>query len=295
MDVSIIMPTYNVEKYVGEAIESVLSQVFSGSYELLIADDCSSDSTPDILKSYQAKYPDIIKVIFRKHNIGANPNSYNLCMCASGRYMAFIDADDLWLTTDKLQNQIDFLEKHNGFGAVCSNAYYIDDKGVKSKKASETKEGLISFNEMIYGHNDIFCSSFVCRSNLYRKMADDCTWYIDKGCFNDTVWAFWLSYHNLLYLMQTPFSAYRVLSNSACHSTDKKKQILLGKRYFMKKICFLFQNDYPIEDKMDIISKEYNYIVNNALYEGEMKVRKTKTFKIGKRIKALINIFKCQK
>lgn len=291
MDVSIIMPTFNAEKYVGAAIESVLSQVFSGSYELLIADDCSSDSTPDILKSYQAKYPDKIKVVFREKNTGANPNSYNLCKSASGRYMAFIDADDLWLTSNKLQNQIDFLEKNNNFGAVCSNAFYIDDKGVKSKKASDIKEGLISFKEMICGHNDIFCSSFVCRSDVYRRMADDCKWYVDKGCFNDTVWAFWLSYNNLLYLMQTPFSAYRVLSDSACRSTDKKKQILLGKRYFMKKMCFLFQNDYPIEDKMEIISQEYNYIVNNALYEGEMKVRTTKTFKIGKRIKSFIKIF----
>ncbi|MBR6093040.1 MAG: glycosyltransferase [Bacteroidales bacterium] len=292
MDVSVIMPAYNAEKYIAEAIDSVLAQDFSGSYEILIADDASTDSTPDIIKKYQSEHPNIIKADYRKDNIGANPNSYNLCKSAKGRYLAFIDADDVWLAKDKLQKQFDFLENNEKVGAVCSNAYYIDDKGVSLKHKSDDDEGFISFEEIIVGHKDIFCSSFVCRRDLFMQMADDSKWYIDNGSFNDTVWALWMSYHNLLYRMKSPFSAYRVLKDSACHSSDKEKQVKLSRRYFLKKICFLLTHDYPLDEKMDIISDEYDYIIKNAYYAGEKKVRATKTFKVGKRIKDMVRIIK---
>ena len=71
-------------------------------------------------------------------------------------------------------------------------------------------------------------------------MAEDSKWYIDNGCFNDTVWAFWLSYNNLLYRMRDPLCKDRVLNDSACHSTDKEQQAFLGKRYYLKKYVFFF-------------------------------------------------------
>ena len=85
---------------------------------------------------------------------------------------------------------------------------------------------------------------------------------------------------------------YRVLDNSACHSTDKKKKDWLAKLYFKEKICFLLTHDYPLDEKMDIISDEYDYIIKNAYYAGEKKVRATKTFKVGKRIKDMVRIIK---
>ena len=289
MDVSVIMPAYNAEKYIGEALESVLSQRFSGSYDILIADDASSDSTPEIIKSYQVKFPSLIKAVFRQTNIGANPNSFDLCKCATGQYLAFIDADDIWVTNDKLQRQFDFLESHSSIGAVCSNSYCINDQSVETITGGP--EGLVTFMEMICGHTDIYCSSLLCKKEVYNHMVEDSKWYIDNGCFNDTVWAFWLSYYNLLYRMRDPLCKYRVLNDSACHSTDKEKQAFLGKRYFLKKLCFLFSHDYPVDVKMEIISNEYDYFWRHAFFEGEMKVRNTKSFKIGKRLKELTNIF----
>lgn len=286
MDVSVILPVYNAEQYLSIAIESVLAQSFSGNYEILIADDASTDSTAEIIKTYLTKYPSLIKAVFRKDNIGANPNSLSLCLAATGNYLAFIDADDIWLTKDKLQRQYDYLEAHQELGAVCSNSYFINNYGVKSGKG-KGKKGLVSFEEMILGHTDIFCSSLVCRNEVYKRMVEDSAWYIKNGCFNDTVWAFWLSFHNLLYRMEEVFSAYRVLINSACHSTDIERQAALSKKYFNKKLCFLFSHEYPIDKKMDIISQEYDYVFKNAFYEGEMKVRNTKAFMIGKRIKKI--------
>lgn len=290
MDVSVIMPAYNAEKYIGKAIESVLCQRFAGQYELIIVDDDSTDSTADIIASYQSRYPNIIRFSKNLTNKGANANRYDFSIKAQGKYLAFIDADDMWLTEDKLQRQFDFLESHNDVGAVCSNACYIYNLDYKNK--SKEKGGLVPFNEMIAGHTDIFCSSLMCRNDIYKRMAEDSKWYIDNNCFNDTLWALWLSYNNMLYRMEDALSAYRVLDNSACHSTDKKKKDWLAKRYFKEKICFLLTHDYPLDEKMDIISDEYDYIIKNAYYAGEKKVRATKTFKAGKRIKDLVRIIK---
>lgn len=289
MDVSIIIPAYNVEPYIAAAIESVLTQRFSGEYEMVIVDDASTDSTPRILASYQQRYPDRIRSSVREANMGANRNRYDFSLSAEGRYLAFLDADDIWLAKDKLQRQYDFLESHPEVGAVCSNARLIDQQG-RGEKRSEGAEGLVPFEEMILGHADIYCSSLMCRKDVYERMAEDSGWYIANGCFNDTLWAFWLSYHHLLYRMEDSLSAYRVLENSACHSTDAGKMASLAKRYFKQKVCFLFTHEYPLEEKLDILSREYDKLFSEASFAGEMKVRNTKTFKMGKRMKEWMGI-----
>ena len=289
MDVSVIMPAYNAEKFIAEAIESVLVQKFNGTFELIIVDDASTDSTAEIVSVYQMRYADIIRFSKREMNMGANANRYEFSQKARGRYLAFLDADDFWLTSDKLQRQVDWLEANKSIGAIYSNAYYIDNQLAGFNSGGP--EGLVPFHEMINGYADIFCSSLVCRKDVYMRMAEDSQWYIKNGCFNDTLWAFWLSYHSLLYRMKDSLSAYRVLDNSACHSTNSEKRALLAKRYFKEKLCFLFTHDYPLDDKMEIISKEYDYLRKNALYEGEKKVRDTKTFQVGKKIKSLLHLF----
>lgn len=109
MDVSVIMPAYNAEQYIAMALDSILSQKFNGSYEVLVADDKSSDSTKDIIESYQIRYPLIIKPVFRGKNLGVSKNYFQLTELASGKYLAFCDSDDLWIDENKLQKQVDFL------------------------------------------------------------------------------------------------------------------------------------------------------------------------------------------
>lgn len=92
--------------------------------------------------------------------------------------------------------------------------------------------------------------------------------------------------------MKEPLSAYRDLRDSACHSTDKERARALRKRYYDKKMYFLITHDFPVADKMDIISQEYDKLFREAYFEGEMKVRNTRTFKAGKRIKEGMRIGK---
>lgn len=119
--VSVCMVTYNQEKFIAEAIESVLMQQTDFAFELVIGEDHGTDRTLEICQSYQEKYPDIIKLNIRDHNIGAQPNfinTYNLCQ---GKYVAICEGDDYWTDPLKLQKQVSFMEQHPDY-SMCAHA-----------------------------------------------------------------------------------------------------------------------------------------------------------------------------
>lgn len=127
--VSVVMITYNHEKYISQAIDSVLMQKTSFHYELLIGDDASSDRTPEIIKKYKGDYPEVIKVKTRKKNVGGTRNSYDLFMNAHGKYIAILEGDDYWTDELKLQKQFDFLEKNKDFSGCCCDFIFVDKEG----------------------------------------------------------------------------------------------------------------------------------------------------------------------
>ncbi|SDR81267.1 glycosyltransferase family 2 protein [Bradyrhizobium canariense] len=107
--VSIITPSWNVERLIGETIESVQAQTL-GDWELLIADDCSTDNTAAVIESYAAKDPRI-KLIRQPRNGGPALARQAAIEQAQGRFIAFLDSDDLWLPP-KLERQIAFAREH---------------------------------------------------------------------------------------------------------------------------------------------------------------------------------------
>lgn len=116
--VSIIMPSYNAERHIAEAIRSVQAQTLS-DWELLISDDCSTDSTLEIV-SELAKKDARIRLFELECNGGAAKARNNSLASARGRYVAYLDADDLWYP-EKLELQIAFMREH---AAVFSCASY---------------------------------------------------------------------------------------------------------------------------------------------------------------------------
>ena len=108
--VSIIMPTYNSTDTVVESIQSVLSQTYK-NWELIIVDDRSTDNTWQVIQTYADKY-DNIRVYQNKENLGAGASRNFAIKKAKGRFIAFLDSDDLW-TEDKLAEQIPFMLENN--------------------------------------------------------------------------------------------------------------------------------------------------------------------------------------
>lgn len=114
--VSIVCNTYNQEKYIGQCLESLVNQKTDYKYEILVNDDASTDNTPNIVREYEKRYPELVKPIYQKENIYSNPKislSWDVQYPrAKGKYLAFCEGDDYWCDEYKLQKQVDAMEKY---------------------------------------------------------------------------------------------------------------------------------------------------------------------------------------
>ncbi len=125
--VSVVIATYNQERFLPHTLESVVKQKVDFDFEVLVGDDCSSDKTAEIITEYAKKYPDIIIPIIREKNLGMAGNIKDLMMRAKGEYIAFIEGDDYWLDENKLQIQVDFLDANPDYIAVFSKCVIVDE------------------------------------------------------------------------------------------------------------------------------------------------------------------------
>lgn len=156
IDLSIIIVSYNHEKYIEKAIDSVLSQKVNFSYELIFADDCSTDRTQEIIIKKSKKIKNK-KIIFNKSNVGNTHNVINAYKESKGKYITCLEADDYWYDNNKLQTQYDFLENNSDYIAVSNKRFTIDKKGNKllSYPLNLKKDTDISLNDFLNGKS--FC------------------------------------------------------------------------------------------------------------------------------------------
>jgi len=117
-DVSIYVMTYFHEKYIEQALGSILCQITSYTYEIIISDDCSQDRTPEILLRYANDHPEVIRVILNESNLGISKNKYQVLSQCRGRYITGLSGDDYWIDNHSLQKRVDFLESHPEYFAV---------------------------------------------------------------------------------------------------------------------------------------------------------------------------------
>jgi len=134
--ISIITPSYNAEDFIQETIESVLSQSYT-HWEMIIVDDCSSDNTMLIIEKY-IKKDSRIKHIRNEENLGVAQSRNNAIKKAKGQYIAFLDADDIWLPK-KLEKQLSFMQEKNvlmsytAYDTIDEQGTYIGSFSVKNK------------------------------------------------------------------------------------------------------------------------------------------------------------------
>lgn len=201
--VSIITASYNCSDFIAETIESILSQTYK-NWELLITDDCSSDNSRDVIKSYADKDPRI-KLLELSKNSGAGVARNNSIREARGRYIAFCDSDDRWYP-EKLERQLEFMVK-NDVG-LCYTSYDTCDEAGKIIGYVKCLPRLTM--RKILRDNGIGCLTAVYDSEkigkhympAIRKRQDWCLW-IDI-----------ITSTGPAYGIQEPLSLYRVRSGS---------------------------------------------------------------------------------
>ncbi len=125
--ISVVVITYNHEKYIRQCLDSILMQNVDFSFEIIMGDDCSTDQTAEIIKEYQQRNPHIIKPTLRSVNVGATKNQYDCFLKCTGKYIAILDGDDFWTDKEKLKTQTNFLENNKNYIA-CTQRYNVVDE-----------------------------------------------------------------------------------------------------------------------------------------------------------------------
>lgn len=224
--VSVIIPSYNHAEFIGQAIKSVLNQSYK-NFELIISDDNSNDESRNIIESFRD--PRIIK-IYRKENIGAVENLNNAIKIARGKYIAILNSDDYW-KEEKLEKQVDVLDKNQSYGAVFSNCEFIDDKGKLLTRKNYIyydifKQDNLSRGEWLckffFEQNCLCHPSVLIRKDVYDKV----------GGYDPTLrqlpdFKMWINVvkNTNIYILEDKLVYFRILNNktNSSASTEKNK------------------------------------------------------------------------
>jgi glycosyltransferase involved in cell wall biosynthesis len=159
------MPAFNAEKYIGEAIESILNQSFR-DFELIISDDCSTDATWDVIQKY-VKKDKRIRAYRNKKNVYIAENRNTLVKLAQGKYIAWQDADDISIP-DRIRKQFDFMEAHPSVGIVGGYLQFFDgttDKSIR-KYATDDK----SLRKTIFRYSPVAQPTAMIRKECFDKV-----------------------------------------------------------------------------------------------------------------------------
>ncbi len=200
--VSIITPSYKSEKFILQTIESVFSQTYQ-NWEMIIVDDCSPDNANKIIGNYTKK-DSRIKLIKLEKNIGpANARNEGIKQ-AQGKYIAFLDSDDIWLPT-KLEKQIIFMQD-NDLAVICSSYHTIDEDG-KKINTRVVKESF-SYSDMLKSNHIGNLTGIYDCDKLGKIYMDD------VGHEDYTLWLKVMKKVGITKAIIEPLAEYRILSNS---------------------------------------------------------------------------------
>ena len=227
MKVSVLMPTYNHEKTIAQAIESFLMQECSFPIELCIGDDTSTDSTLSIARSYSEKYPDKIKLLAKPKNEGLMANYKSLLEMATGEYIAILESDDYWVDPKKLEKQISFLDANKEYG-LSFTGWIRDREGVQESFAGESFILSLSSKEAykyILLRNVIRAVTVVFRRSEFDKYCNIEDYINNKFItFDYPVWLSILA-HSRVHYIEDCTAVYRELATSISNTSNLSKRL----------------------------------------------------------------------
>jgi glycosyltransferase involved in cell wall biosynthesis len=250
---SICMITYNHEKFIFEALNGIFKQKFNFNCELVIYDDCSKDSTVELIKKYIKENDSIFESItlnINSTNLGVSNNFYSSLRRCKGKYIAICEGDDYWIDTLKLSKQLDFLEKNDKY-VICyhpvkilNGCEYLEDY-YKIKNISQSS-----------GHNDflIFGNYMQTCSVVFKNLCKN--FPIDRvNYLNDYILWFWISQFGDVYRYEEIMSVYRFSSGVWSTLSDfKKKMHTLNALFEVKKILKSNRDSILIENRIYSLS-----------------------------------------
>lgn len=218
--VSIVMPAYNCEKYIREAINSVLNQTYQ-NWELLVIDDGSKDKTSYIIKEFENK-DSRIRYIKNEKNMGVSATRNRGIFIASSEWIAFLDSDDMWEKT-KLEKQIKMAEEKSA-EFLFTGSSYINEEGKPYKGIFRVTESVTY--KKLRNQNVISCSSVLIKKKFFENIK------MEKDDIHEdyAVWLRVLKTGVTAFGINEPLLIYRISRNSK--SGDKIRTIKMTYKVF---------------------------------------------------------------
>lgn len=217
---SIYVTTYNHEKFIVRALDSIFSQKTQYTYEVLVGEDCSTDKTRELLKQYEKTHSEYIldgrlRIFYRDHNMYCEKpnNAADLKMRCQGKYMIALEGDDYWTDENKIESQIQFLESHPKYIAVAHNCQIVDEHDMPTgEKYPECKDEEYTLAHFISNILPGQLTTVMYR-NIHKEMNVD-TSLIDTALMPvDQLVYLTLILHGRIYCMQKSMSAYRHITS----------------------------------------------------------------------------------
>ena len=218
-NITVIMPTYNAEKTVKEAVNSVIAQTVK-NWELIVIDDGSTDNTINILTEL-AKSDSRICFLKNEKNCGVSYTRNRAVALAKGEWIAFLDSDDIW-QRKKLEKQLELAENHPEMVVCYTASSFIDEGGNPFEYVMEAVEEL-DYKTLLH-KNLMSCSSVMIRSSVMKeiKMPND------KMHEDYFTWLTVLKKHKIAYGVNEPLLVYRLCANSKSSNRLKAAKMLFN-------------------------------------------------------------------
>lgn len=297
--VSVCVISYNFEKYISKAMDSIVEQKTNFDFEIIVCDDGSSDNTQEILIEYKKRYPELIKLVLLPENTRGKDTLIKAIEQVKGKYVAILDGDDFWCNDKKLQMQFDFMESNPNYSAVVTHLNAVNETGTPIKMPALWSKNIQKDFFTIKDFEEKPISPFI-QSIFYRNREEYIDFYRTKSCMDNFIQAMLLSNGDIGILPDIT-ATYRIVrhngSNYSSMSIAKKAE-----RLFNCGLCI----EESFGDKINIDHLMEGYLADTVVFglktmnddqkQYIINIPVKRKFKIVKRIitgnlKRFINLF----
>lgn len=256
---SVYVPTYNHEKYIVQALESIRMQKTRYCYEVLVGEDCSTDNTRAVLEQYEKKHPGFLKVYYREHNMYNEKinNAADLKNRCIGKYIIALEGDDYWIDPYKIEKQIAFLESHSDYIAVSHNCIVVNEKSkITNEKYPECYDTEYELRHYMLGILPGQLTTIMYRNFIADNILD--TSFLNCGIQpGDKSLYFSLICNGKIFCMQEQMSAYRHVTNGgSSYSANVKHNFEKQRIWYLKQLKYA----YRLKKESAVKIAEYLYL-----------------------------------
>ena len=231
---SVSLITYNQAKFIRQCLDGIMMQRTTFPIEILVHDDASTDGTQDIIKEYTARYPGLINPILQTENQYSKGVKIDMefnYRRARGKYIATCEGDDFWTNPDKLQRQVDILEKHPDY-SMCCHACAILEEETQKKTMPMPLCGDAPGMEFDYARKRKLGWFFHTLSVVFRNGLLDPGQWKEFGYYRDVHQFYYLLKHGKGYYLEDVMGTYREHAGGVYRGMDREKQIQTDLRVF---------------------------------------------------------------